>query len=449
MPIITTEESQTTRFEVDHLMARFAYALDKLDLDSNQVIALQLDLSLPSTALVLAVIRLGLKVAFCPVREPASVIKAWLLDLDVKILICSEKFNIKLGDKIRVYCVGEILTPKISSNIINKSENFVSYMRTSGTTSAPKSAVISYAAHANSAVSVANYFNFTKHQSWALSLPLYHVSGLSIIFRALTKDAEIYIAPDHEALVVALYSGFVTHCSLVPAQVRRLLRENVDLKRLQALIVGGDSLAPADRDEALARGWPLYESYGMCETASMIAVKKSTDSNAQTTILPHARIKLASDYEICVKATSLFSGYWSEGKLEKKLSQDGYFYTGDMATSHELSQVELINRKNNRIISGGENIQAEEVERVLELHEAIAECVVVPVADANMGARPLAFIKWHDESVSDQELYNFLKPRLATYKFPVRFMNYPDDSPQGLKKPRRWLANYLNSSFYE
>lgn len=448
MPRITTQESRLSSLEVESLVVRYARALDALKITSNQIIALHFELCPMSIALVLAVIRLGLKVAFCPLREPSSVIKAWLADLDAKIIISSGNFDKQSYDQnqTKIYDIRQILTHKSSGKIINKSENFVSYIRTSGTTSMPKSAVINFRAHVNSATSVSNYFSFSQQQIWALSLPLYHVSGLSIIFRALVQDAEIYIAPDHESLVLALSTKAATHCSVVPAQVKRLLKENVDLSQIQALIVGGDSLAPADRDEALVRGWPLYESYGMCETASMIAVKKSYDQEAQTIILPHAEIKLAADYEICVKATSLFLGYYSDGELSQKLSPDGYFHTGDTATVQGLAQLELINRKNNRIISGGENIQAEEVERVLELHESVAECVVVPMPDKTMGARPVAFIKYKHSALSDQELYNFLAPRLATYKFPVRFINYPKDTPQSLKKPRRWLINYMSSS---
>lgn len=439
---IATYKSRYSSEEVENLVLRFATALNNLKLDPKKPVALHIDLTVKSVILVLAVIRLGLKVAFCPLREPASVIKNWLADLDINILICSGNFDNLSDNKIIVYDIEKLVSDN-TSIIKNNSHSFISYMRTSGTTSMPKTALISYLAHCNSALSVSNYFNFNKQQSWALSLPVYHVSGLSIIFRAMLQDAEIYIAPDHEALVQGINSQAFSHCSLVPAQLKRLLSENIDLSSLKALIIGGDGLKANDRESALAQSCALYESYGMCETASMIIVKNS--KTKATTILPHACIKIKADHEICVKATSLFSGYWSEGSFSQSLCEEGYFATGDLANFESLSKLELIDRKNNRIISGGENIQAEEIERILEQHEAILECVVGPIADAKMGSRPVAFIKWLNQPLVDSEIYDFLAPRLASYKFPVRFMSYPPDIPQGLKKPRRWLLDYISS----
>ena len=141
----------------------------------------------------------------------------------------------------------------------------------------------------------------------------------------------------------------------MPAQLKRLINENVDFSHLKALITGGDALKPQDRLMALAKGCKLYESYGMCETASMIAVRESNNNNP-ITILAHAEIKISRDHEIFVKASSLFSGYWSQGKLTQNLCEDGYFATGDLATSENLAQLELILRKNNRIISWWVNI---------------------------------------------------------------------------------------------
>jgi O-succinylbenzoic acid--CoA ligase len=440
MPKITTHNLRYSSLEVENLVTCFAASLMQLNFDRKKNIAFLLDISLNSVVLVLAAVRLGLKVAFCSSREPDLVTNNWLLDLDINILIISGDYKILLNNNIIIYSLENIINNNISE-IPDQSQDFVSYIRTSGTTSEPKSALISFEAHRHSALSVSSYFNFDSQQCWALSLPIYHVSGLSIIFRALLQDAEIYIAAHHQALLTALSARAISHCSLVPAQLKRLLNENVDLSALSALITGGDALKLKDRERALAQSCALYESYGMCETASMIAVKNSQYN--KTTILAHADIKISEDHEILVKSTSLFSGYWSQGILTRNLNHDGYFPTGDKATLESFSTLDLIHRKNNRIISGGENIQAEEIEQLLEQHEAILECVVVAKADAEMGARPVAFIKWLNQPLGDHELYNFLAPQLASFKHPVSFLSYPLDTPESLKKPRRWLQNRL------
>jgi O-succinylbenzoic acid--CoA ligase len=214
-----------------------------------------------------------------------------------------------------------------------------------------------------------------------------------------------------------------------------LLQDELDLSFLSALIVGGDALGNQDRKEALARGWPLFETYGMCETASMVAVKKS--SEAFTTILPHAEINFGEDGEIKVKASSLFAGYIADNKLDICLDNNNYFATGDISAPDKFNYLE-ISRKYNRIISGGENIQAEEIERVLEKNTNIESCVVIGIPDEKLGSRPVAFIKYN-KIIADHEIYEFLARYLAPYKWPVRFINWPLDAPDGFKKPRRWF----------
>jgi O-succinylbenzoic acid--CoA ligase len=415
-----TQTNIIERDELSNIVDRYAFMIKKY-----KNIALYADLSLENIIIILAAIKSGLGLALCNRREPEFVVARWLDDLGINDIINYSDIAINNSHIDKDY-----------------SENFLTYLRTSGTTSEPKSALISYVAHRHSAVAVSEYFSFSREKIWCLSLPLYHVSGLSIIFRALVQDAGIFIAGTHEIFVDAITKKHISHCSVVPAQVKRLLAEHVDMSHLDAVIVGGDALCGQDRDEALLRKWPLYETYGMCETASMIAVKKSLDS--KTTILPHANIYINNKKEILVKSLSLFSGYYENKNISLKTNKEGYFATGDLAMSEDFD-ISMISRKNNRIISGGENIQAEEVERVLEQHDHIAECVVVAIKDSYFGQRPLAFIKWQKKALPYEELLAFLKPRLASYKIPVRFLNYPEDVPQSFKKPRRFLEQFCKS----
>lgn len=423
------------------MVNRLARALSGL-VRPHDPIAIHADLSLNGVLLVLASMKLGLKAALCPLKEPLAVLNAWFQDVGISQMLSSgdhkgtSEFDIEvcdIEDLWQMACDDEPLS--------DCSEHFLSFLRTSGTTSTPKTAVIDYRAHCASALAVNAYFGFDEHETWALSLPLYHVSGLSIIVRAVLANAHIYLAADYHELKAALSLGAISHCSLVPSQLKRLLDDDVDLCKLRAVIVGGDRLQPADRDRALLRAWPLFETYGLCETASMVAVTKSGE-DTKTTVLSHADIRLDETREILVKAESLLVGYLSKGKLINALTPDGYLRTGDISASDEISALDVICRKNNRIISGGENIQAEEVESVLEQHPLIDECVVVAQPDERMGFRPLAFIKWHKDPLSPEQIKEFLRPRLAAYKWPTLCLPYPATTPQSLKKPRRWLNDH-------
>lgn len=423
-----------------------AHALFSLNFSAGSSIGIYADLSLSGLLLTMASIRLGLKTALCPLREPNAVIEAWLKELGITSLVSSVKGAPDLVAPTRCYFLNDLMVNRATSEALPDSGgDFFSINRTSGTSAKPKSAFISGIAHLASAKAVNDFFSFHAQDMWALSLPFSHVSGLSIVFRALQSGGGIYLIRDYHELLQAIRSDQLSHCSLVPAQVKRLLAENVSLSHLKAVVVGGDTLMPALRDQALARSWPLYECYGLTETASMIAVSKSSSPASRLEILPHARMILSNE-EIFVSGQSLFSGYWEGGQLRLPLSNEGFFPTGDIYGGKDFNQLHIIRRKNNRIVSGGENIQAEEIEAVLEEHPAISSAVVLGIPDEQWGERPIAYIRWHKEPIAPVEILSFLEAKLARFKWPDRFLTWPADLEGSLKKPRRLLLDHYQQN---
>ena len=420
--------------KVRQLVDGLAQSIHDLGFDNEKTIGLHLDISPCSVVLLLAAIGMGLKVAICPAREPPLVQNNWLKGLTVKTVLSSQS---KLSSIDAHWIQVEERFAGNTGAIYQARDldKFISILRTSGTTGNPKSAAISGPAYRASASAVNQHFKVTKDSCWALSLPLFHVSGLGIIFRSLLSGSAIYVAQSHKELIEGINRGHVTHLSLVPAQLKRLLDEGVFLSRLKAVIIGGDALPLVLRDRALALNVPLFATYGLTETASMIWVCRCRTN--QTCILPHAHLALAPDGEILVGGKSLFDGYIDEFGVLMRPIHDGLFATGDVAA--DSSQLQLIVRKNNQIISGGENIQAEEIECVLESHPDIVKAVVVGLKDDNLGMLPAAFIKWAVLPLSDQEVQDYLKPHLASYKWPCRFLPWPEDAPGTLKKPRAWF----------
>src|SRR5579885_1047733 len=124
---------------------------------------------------------------------------------------------------------------------------------TSGTTGTPKIAAHTYENYIASARSVAQALNLEARDSWQLSLPLYHVSGISIVYRCLVSGARI------------VFSGEATHYSLVPTQLYRILQDPVlisQYRKAKCLLIGGAPLSNALERRAREEGLPIHTSWG-------------------------------------------------------------------------------------------------------------------------------------------------------------------------------------------
>jgi O-succinylbenzoic acid--CoA ligase len=439
-PICSLEHEEIMR-RVDFL----ASAIHGAGISDDKVVGIYADVSLHGVFLILAAIKMGLRVAICPLREPSRVLLPWFNDLGISSFISSCHQAFPKDD--RWLLVGELLYASGIKEfaIKNRSPNFFSIIRTSGTTAWPKNALINGRAHIASASAVNSYFSLSATSCWALSLPLYHVSGLSILFRCMLASASVYLAAHQEDLLLGLKAGLISHLSLVPIQLERLLDAGADFSAVKAIVIGGDSLPKHLHKRALLADLPIFESYGLTETASMVWVKNCRFEQAGE-VLPHAVIEVAEDGEIMVGGSSLFDGYVSPAGLVESPLCEGLFPTGDLAGLSSLGQLQLIiGRKSNRIISGGENIQVEEIERAIEEHPLVEKCVVVGVRDEAFGARPEAYVKWVKDRIADRELITYLHRRLASYKVPRRFYPWPKDAPADAKKPRQWFFSLSSS----
>lgn len=446
---ITTPTQNLSANEVSNRVTPISQALS-VSKTENGVIGLYADLSVEGVMLVLAALRARMKVAICSLREPSATLNAWLKEIGVTTLVSSNK-GFESDSFIQHLTFDDMLTSvQINNSDVTFSSacsRMVTIMRTSGTTGQPKSAVISLAAHCASAKAVNEYFSYSAQDTWALSLPLNHVSGLSIVVRSVLAKAAIYVAKNQEELRQGLVDKKITHLSVVPTQLKRLLDDGIDLSSVKKIIVGGDALPGKLLARARALGLPLFETYGLTETASMVWVKDSRTQ--QATVLPHAALKQADDGEILVSGESLFDGYLNQAGETSRTLVDNFFATGDIAIVGTLNQLQLISRKSHRIIAGGENIQAEEIECLLESHPAVLECVVVGVLDDKFGMRPAAFIKWLSKPVSRENLTLYLRAQLSPIKVPKYFFDWPNNSDVGLKKPRAYFSNIALSMAIE
>ncbi|MCA9408314.1 MAG: AMP-binding protein, partial [Candidatus Omnitrophica bacterium] len=240
-------------------------------------------------------------------------------------------------------------------------------MYTSGSTGKPKAAILTYGNLWTNALGSNEFLSFSKDDAWLLSLPLYHVGGLSIVFRFLLAQGKLVIPTENENLDESILRyEMVTHLSLVSTQLYRLLQKkevSLRLARYKVLLLGGGPVQQALLEQAREYQLPIYITYGLTEAASQVATSKKIKNSEEqkAKILSFQKVKISSAKEILIQGECVFKGYWENGKLNSSRDEAGWYKTGDIGEIVEEEYLKVIGRKDNMFISGGENIQPEEI----------------------------------------------------------------------------------------
>lgn len=326
-------------------------------------------------------------------------------------------------------------------------EQPASLIRTSGSSAYPKLAQHSWGNHVYSAQGSLQYLPLSSSDRWLLSLPLYHVGGLAIVVRCWLAGAALAIPDPQQSLAEALLYFAPTHLSLVPTQLLRLLDDPHTYRALQhckAILLGGAPVSAELLRLAKLANLRIHTSYGATEMSSQITTTPP-DYWRQTpltpvvsgTLLPHRELRFCEG-EVQVRGKTLFQGYREQQQLRLPL-QEGWFATGDLGHWHH-GQLLITGRKDYQFISGGENIQPEEVERYLLRFCEVQEAMVVPVTDHEFGARPVAILRLDssiDAPLFFETLPKLLRLHLPKFKIPLAFYLWPESLQQRALKPRR------------
>jgi acyl-CoA synthetase (AMP-forming)/AMP-acid ligase II len=123
--------------------------------------------------------------------------------------------------------------------------------------------------------------------------------------------------------------------------------------------------------------------------------------------------------EIIVRGDSVMRGYWNLPQVTEEAFEDGWLHTGDMAVIGEEGYVNIVDRKRDMIITGGENVYSVEVENVLYSHPAVLEAAVIGVPSEKWGEAVKAVVVLKEgEEASGEEMIQFCKGRMAHFKAP-------------------------------
>lgn len=279
---------------------------------------------------------------------------------------------------------------------------------TSGSSASPKIACHTLDNHIMSALGVIPSLKLNSNSLYHLCLPLFHVSGIAILFRVLLSGAAIALS----------FDAPFTHLSLVPTQLHRLIAHSPP-PSLQCALIGGAPLPPTLAERAITNGWPIQESYGMTEMSSTITLQ---------TLLPYRKLKIVNG-EIFVGGKVLFQGYWNaHTRTVDSPFAEGWFATKDLGSLDAQGRLTIVGRKDRQFISGGENIQPEEIERALCSLPHIIRAKVVPKPDPLFGERPIAFIEDASSSYTLEAIQTLLTPLLPSFKHPIQLhhLTYKD-----------------------
>jgi O-succinylbenzoic acid--CoA ligase len=321
-------------------------------------------------------------------------------------------------------------------------ESVQAIIYTSGTSGLPKGVMLTFANHFWGAIASAFRLGVDPDDVWLTCLPLYHVGGLAIILRSCLYGTAVEL---HERFDEAAISGRldrieISILSLVPTMLRRLLDYRSDAPwppRLRHILLGGAALTPDLLDRCRKSAAPVSPTYGLTEAASQVATLATPGAYAKPGSvgkpLMFTRVRIEGEAgqplptgqlgEIVVESPTVMAGYWGQPEANKQVMRGGALRTGDLGYLDEDGDLWVVQRRQDLIVCGGENVYPVEVEIALGSHPAVAEACVVGLPDEIWGQQVVAMVALKEgQSATPDDLQKHCRTLLAGYKLPRRFL---------------------------
>jgi len=322
---------------------------------------------------------------------------------------------------------------------------------TSGTTGRPKGVILTHKNVKTHALGAIAELHLTDKDNWLHAAPMFHLADAWASFAITWAGGKHVFIPVFEASSVfrIIEKEKITITNLIPTMLNMMVNHS-DVKKynysnLRTLMSGGAPIAP----ELVKQITDIFQcnyiqTYGMTETSPYLTLsilkehlkslprEKQLRYKAKTgrefitvnlKIIDEKGHDVKKDEsqvgEIIVKGDTISPGYWNLPDETKKTIKDGWLYTGDLAVMDEEGYVQIVDRKKDMIITGGENVYSTEVENVLYMHPAILEASVIGVPDKHWGESVKAVVVVKEGySATEKELIDFCKNHLAHYKAP-------------------------------
>lgn len=392
-------------------------------------IAILSDNSVTMAIYVLATMLVHKEVLLLNVHLKPKEIENQLAQLDVTTVLHSVERRDQLSPSISTIVFKSLesilsdVEPEDTFDWTFEDRNIAAIMNTSATTGQFKSVPLRWGqirAHVQASKEVLGKI---EQDNWLMVLPLFHVSGLSILMRSLYNGTAVTILPKYdEAQVLKLIeSENINMMSLVPTILTQL-EPSITHHKLRVILLGGEFIPMALIDACEKKSLPIYKTYGMTETFSQSVTFSVLDyphkRDSVGKPLPGMHIRIDNPDadgvgEIHLTGPMVMTGYINQEPIEGDLNTD------DIGYVDEDGFVYIMNRRKDLIISGGENIYPKELEELVYTLPSVKECAVVPVPDPKWGQVPALFVAFHDgESMTADAILSFMTKSLAKYKVP-------------------------------
>ena len=339
--------------------------------------------------------------------------------------------------------------PTSATPAIEQNENDTTSINyTSGTTARPKGVMLT---HRNCYI---NAYNFIGHlgirhdevELW--TLPMFHANGWGGPF-AITAMGATHVVlrtVDARTIYELIAQESVTFACMAPTVLSIILnypdKDKHKISTKPRFVIAG-APPPAAFVQQLEEelGWEFIQIYGLTETAPILTVSRpdfhtKPDDYARRsragveaigveiqvlgddgTPVPQDGVTIG---EICARSNVVLKGYWEQPDETARAIHDGYFHTGDLGVWDAFGNVNIVDRKKDVIISGGENISSPEIEDALYKHPAVLECAVIGVPSEQWGETPKALIVLKEgETATEDEILLFTRDHLAHFKCPT------------------------------
>lgn len=323
---------------------------------------------------------------------------------------------------------------------------------TSGTTGRPKGVMLSQGNVAFNALGATCELHLSDRDTWIHAAPLFHLADAWSIFAITWVGGKHVFVPQFQSTEVlqAIEREKVSVTVLVPTMLNALLHDprlsEFSYKSLRLILTGGSPIAPETVKKTVKTfGCEYIQLYGMTETSPFLTLSlpkfnQSDESDSEQTEIrsrtgrPYigAEVRVVRTDgvdvtrnnmdvgEIIARGPTITAGYWKQPAATAETIKDGWIHTGDLAVIDEHGSINIVDRKKDMIISGGENVYSTEVEYVLYEHPCVQECAVFGVPDERWGEAVQAVVVKRPgfDAVTAGDIIDFVRDKLAHYKAP-------------------------------